>query len=386
MDPPPWRRACRAALLAITVVTPKTASAQGEAYARMSISTTQMYDGNLFATPASRVPQADLISRFGPALEAGYVSIPMKLVARYEIDAERYLRHTELTRNVARQDAGIALRYLPMPRLGLSVDASYVRTQTPGEFNLESQLAVGRARAERVAMGSAATYDWSGVTKVTFEYTFGRDALAGGVASATHRSRVGFERRTGLRNTYRVDYQFRHVGFGDGAPEASSVITGGWVHGITQRTGFEIAVGPRVTEGAIRPEVSALLRRRLRRGELSVGYSRTQVTAIGERGTIDVHRVAASATYRPERHLTLTGTPAFARSARDERHVPVYTLDVEAFVETTRRLSLVASGRIGRQEGTLAGPREAIPYRSLALKLMVTLPRSTPGEAGRPTS
>lgn len=386
MDSPLWRRACRAALLAIIVVAPKTASAQDDAYARMSVSTTQVYDGNLFATPASRVPQADLISRFGPALEAGYVSIPMKLVARYEIDAERYLSHAELNRNVARQDAAVTLQYLPMHRLGLSVDASYVGTQTPGEFNLESQLAVGRARAERVAMGSAATYDWSGVTKVTFEYTFGKDALAGGVASATHTSRVGFQRRTGLRNTYRVDYQSQHVGFSNGAPEASSVITGGWVHGITERTGFEIAVGPRVSEGAIRAEVSALLRRQLRRGEVSMGYSRTQVTAIGEHGTIDVHRVAASATYRPERHFSLTGTPAFARSARDERHVPVYTLDVEAVVEATRRLSLVASGRIGRQEGTLAGPREAISYRSLALKLMVTLPRSAPGAAGRPTS
>jgi hypothetical protein len=384
MDAVPWRRACRAALLAMTVIAPKTASAQDEAYARMSVSTTQMYDGNLFAAPASGVPQADLISRFGPALEAGYVSIPIELVARYEIDAERYLSHTKLNRNVARQDAAIALRYLPMHRLGLSVDASYVGTQTPGEFNLESQLAAGRARAERVTMGSAATYDWSGVTKVTFEYIFGRDTLAGGVTSATHRSRVGFERRTGLRNTYQVDYQFQHVGFGNGAPEASSVITGGWVYGITKRTGFEIAVGPRLTEGAIRPEVSALLRRRLRRGELSAGYSRTHVTAIGERGTIDVHRLAASATYRPDRRLTLTGTPAFARSTRDEWHVPVYTLDVEAVVEATRRLSLVAWGRIGRQAGTLAGPRTAIPYQSLALKLMITLPRSA--DAGRPTS
>ena len=371
----PWRRACRAALLAIIVVTPKTASAQGDTYARMSVSTTQMYDGNLFATPASRVPQADLISRFGPALEAGYVSIPIELVARYAIDAERYLSHAELNMNVARQDAGIELRYLPRHRLGLSLDASYVATQTPGELNLESLLAAGRAHAARLAMGSAATYEWSAATKVTLDYAFARDELAGGVASATHSSRVGFERRTGLRNTYRVDSQFRHVGFGDGAPEASYAITGGWVHGITPRTGFEIAVGPRLTEGATRPEVSALLRRQLRLGDLSVGYSRTQVTAIGEHGTIDVHRVAASATYRPERHLTLSVTPAFARSARDERHVPVYTLDVEAVVEATRRLSLVASGRIGRQEGTLAGPREAIPYRSLALKLMVTLPQ-----------
>src|SRR5207248_10971264 len=175
----------------------------------------------------------------------------------------------------------------------LSGNASYVATQTPGEFNLESQLAVGRARAERTAIGSVATYEWSAVTKATFDYTFARDALAGSAASATHSSRVGLERRTGLRNSYRVDYQVRHVAFSDGAPEASHVITGGWVHEVTERTGFEVAVGPRVSEGAIRPEASVQLNRQLARGALSVSYSRTELTAIGEHGVIQVHRVAA---------------------------------------------------------------------------------------------
>lgn len=366
----------RTLFLVMALAAPAAASAQEETYTRMSVSASQIYDGNLFATPASRGPQSDLISRFGPALEAGYVSLPLELVARYEVRAERYLDHPDLNANVAHQDAAIALRYLPVQRLELSVDASYVWTQTPGEFNLESQLVLGRAPAERLAMGSAASYDWSNVTKVTWDYTFEKDTMVGGVASATHHSRVGVAQRRGLRNTYRVDYQFRHIDFGDGAPVTSYVVTGGWVFGITPRTGFEIAVGPRLTEGTIRPEVSAVLRRQLRRGDLSLGYSRTELTAFGEPGTIDVHRVAASGAFRPARYLTVTGTPAFSRSARDDSHVPVYTLDVEAVIEATRRLSLVASGRIGRQEGTLAGPRETIPYRSLALKLTIALPSS----------
>lgn len=386
-----WRRTCRAALVATsTVLAPNTATAQGDAYARVSVSTAQVYDGNLFAAPGSRHPQADLISRFGPALDAGYVSIPFRLVARYAIDAERYLSHVELNRNVARQDAGIALGYLPRPRLALGVDASYAESQTPGEFNLESRLAAGRARAERFAVGSAATYDWSAVTKVSLDYAFARDALAGAVTSATHSSRVGVERRTGLRNTIRVRYRFRRVGFSDGfsdrVQEALHLITGGWVHEITPRTHLEIEAGPHLTEGVIRPELAGILRRQLKEGELSVGYSRTQATAIGERGTIDVHRVAASGTYRPARRLTLTGAPAYARSARDGSHVAVSTLDLEAVVAATPRLSLVASGRIGRQEGTLAGPRETIENRRVALKVMVTFPRRARVDGGWPSS
>jgi hypothetical protein len=118
-----------------------------------------------------------------------------------------------------------------------------------------------------------------------------------------------------------------------------------------------------------------------------VSYSRTELTAIGAAGTFEMHRMAASGTYRPRHHLTLTGTPAFVRSAQYGREVPIYTLDVEAVAQVTRRLSLTASGRLGQQDGGFfGGPREAIPYRSLALKLMVTLPRSAPGDARRPTS
>lgn len=73
------------AFLSATVLAPAVATAQGDAYARMSVSTAQVYDSNLFAAPASRDPQADLVSRFGPALEAGYLSMPLKLISTADL-------------------------------------------------------------------------------------------------------------------------------------------------------------------------------------------------------------------------------------------------------------------------------------------------------------
>lgn len=375
------RRSVCAALVAASLAAATSAAAQVETHTRVSFSAAQTYDGNLFATPASRGPQTDFISRFGPAIEAGYFSLPLEIAARYEVQAERYVTHTDLNEAVAHQDLTLSLRYLPTPRIELTTDASYIATQTPGEFNLDSQLAVGRAPAERVVTGSTLTYKFSDATHVTLEHMFGWDALAGGVTSATHRSQVGVQRRTGLRNTYQADYHVRHVGFDGGAPVVSHVITAGWSHQLTPRTGFEITAGPRVTDGTIRPEISTVLRRQLSRGEVSFGYSRTELTAFGERGTIDVHRVAATGGYRPWRRLSLTATPAFAHSARDHRHVPVYTLDTELAVEATNRLSMVAWGRIGRQQGTFTGPREMIPYQTFGMKLTMTLPRRVPGAA-----
>ena len=60
-----------AAVLAMALAAPAAASAQDETYTRMSVSATQIYDGNLFATPASRGPQSDLISRVRSGARSG---------------------------------------------------------------------------------------------------------------------------------------------------------------------------------------------------------------------------------------------------------------------------------------------------------------------------
>ena len=114
---------------------------------------------------------------------------------------------------------------------------------------------------------------------------------------------------------------------------------------------------------------------------MSAGYSITEQTTIGERGTIDVDRMVFSARYRPSERVSVTVAPSFTRSVRDRRQVPVYALDVESAIAATRHVSLVAWGRIGRQDGTLSGPPGMIPYRTLGLKLQVAPPRRDGGEA-----
>lgn len=372
----------RAAFAAAALLAPMTASAQGESYSSISLSASQVYDGNLFATPASGQPHADLISRFGPTLEAGYLSVPLEIAARYDIQAERYLEHADLNDNVAHQDAHLWLRYIPNSRFRANVDGAYLRTQTPSELNLVSQLGVGRRPAERVTMSAAASYNWTDITRLTATHSFGRDALVGGLVSATHDSRLSMHRRSGPRSTFQVEYQFRTVDFDGGAPVTSHAITAGGTYSIAPRTGIEIALGPRFTERTVRPEVAATIRHHLEHGEMSLAYVRTELTAIGEHGTIDMHRLAATGKYRMGRRFTVTATPALARNALAERQVPVYSLDVEAVMAMTRQLSLMTSARLGRQDGTLTGIRDRIQSRSLMLKLMMTLPRNAPRDAG----
>lgn len=93
------------------------------------------------------------------------------------------------------------------------------------------------------------------------------------------------------------------------------------------------------------------------------------MTAIGQRGTLDVHSLSTGISYQPARRIRLSVTPLLSRSARGRQQVMVYTVGTESTVALKRWLSLVAVARLSRQDGTLAGPRHVIANRSLGLHL-----------------
>lgn len=374
---------CWAAALAIGVVlAPETVTAQRSRYAMVSVSTTQTYESNLFAVDSSHEPDADLIVRVGPVFEAGYVSLPLTLIARYGFDAARFLDHVAFSRSFARQDAEIEMQHRPTRRLVLDVKTSYLRTEMPYELNVESALRTGHARAERRSVASAAAYEWTPVTRLHLGYAFARDALENAVAGAVEEAHVAVEWHRAERGARRLDYRVRRVSFDGRRSGASHVVAAGWSRNLTRRTAVEFSAGPRLSDDSARPEIEAMLRRRFQKGEVSVGYASTQATAIGEIGAFDVQRVAVSVAYRPKRLVTLSAAPAAVANARGSARVSVYTVDVQAMGGTRRGLSFVVTGRVGVQHGTFAGGDETIPYRSLSLALRATLPR--PPRAARP--
>jgi hypothetical protein len=364
------------ALLSVTIV-PTAAFGQGTTYARASVSSAYAFDDNLFAVADQ--PEADVIVRFGPAFEAGYVSRPLALAARYAFDSERYLHHDRLNKNVGRQDAAIELRHELTKRLAMNVRGAFLETQTPRDFNLASGIAAGLAPATRASANASATYEWNRANSLNVDYEFARDAVVGGVGTEHHTARVGVDRRFGIRNSRRIDYRVRSFVFDDHVAKTAHVITIGWAHALTKLMGVEVDLGPRLSERTVRPEISALLRGRLKRGEVSVGYSRTQTTAVGETGAIELERAVVGFTAHATSHFTLTASPSFVRAG----HVSVYGFDVQAVARATRSVSIVTSARAGLQEGTLSGGSLKIPNRTVSLKLIATLPGSSHPDSRR---
>jgi hypothetical protein len=373
-------RSCPSVLAAaITLVSAAGVSAQGTNYIRLSGSMSQVYDANLFAAPSQGNPQSDFVSRIGPALEMGYRSAPLEVGVRYGVVAERYAQHQELNHRVAGQDGGLLLIYSPSPRLTINADASYIETQTPGEFNIESRLAVGRSPAERLAVVSSVAYELSARNTTQVEYLFAKDGLVRDTSTRSSTLRARWTRRALPLGSGRVTYQVRAVDFTDPilppSREYLQAITWGWAYDITPLMLVEIDAGPHVTSEGVRPDLAVHLRYTHPRGGFAITYDRTQITSIGEVGIIDSQLAALPIDYRANRRVSFNVTPAFSLNTQDRVEVPVYSVDGEALVEATPQLSVVFSGRFGWQDGTFDATWARIYDRRVSATLIVTVPR-----------
>ena len=354
-------------------IIPAASFAQGRPFGKLSLSIGQGYDDNLFASPDSGNPQSDFVTRFGPIVEGGYASPVLSLLAHYGVDAERYFEHKELDNNRARQEGIVDLRYRPTPRTALEMDGSYLDTQTPRELNEATLISAGRARAQRIRGHSGMVYDANAVMKVTADYTFARDLIAGGLTTTTQTPRLGVSFRPSARTTYRSDYRFSHLTFRDGTKILSVAVTGGMSRVITPSMTVEIDAGPRLSSGEIRPELAAQLKRRLRRGEFAIAAFATEDTVYGQVGTIQVRRLMATWTHTPVKAVSFRLTPVAAQSLYASSPVTVYELDGDVTFRTNSKLSFVVEGHFGRQNGTFDGSPSFIPVRGISAKTVVTL-------------
>jgi hypothetical protein len=363
---------------------------EGPTYARVAIVFTQVYDDNIFAVPMSQHPESDLVSRFGPTFEVGRHSRRLELSAKYGIAAERYVDRLDLNSDVAYQNGGFDARYRATPRTALRFSGGYIDTQSPQELNQTTLLSAGRARAERLTAHAGSTHDVTQLMQLNLDYDIANDTLQETNTNLSHLARIGLAWHSSGRSSYRLDYRPRYVTFNvlqrditgvefrDTGDQTTQLLTAGWVYAVTPLTTIELDTGPRLTAGEFKPEFSGLVRRRMRqRGEISASYQATQDTAFGETGFIDVQRVQVLMAVTPLRRLTLSATPAFARSTLSTRPgetTDVRELDVSIVLRALRRLSFTAAARVADQDGRFNGAFDPIQSRRLWLATTLTLP------------
>lgn len=121
-----------------------------------SMQITAVHDDNLFYS--AETPARDVIQRFSPELVMQVSSPFWSVVGSYSFDGDRFASHSDFSSRLARQRALIKADYRPTPRLTLAVNSTYIDTNTPAEFNVETGLASARLRTEQVAFRPSANY------------------------------------------------------------------------------------------------------------------------------------------------------------------------------------------------------------------------------------
>jgi hypothetical protein len=370
-----WRAVALALALAPAVLAPALARAQAGFYVTPSLAVAEVYDDNLFSTPSRR--EKDFISRLTSMVEAGYRSAPLTLLGRYAFDAEFYVDHPELDNPLARQEAAVELISRPTELLTLSLDGAFAATERPGDLNLETGLAAGRVRARRLSVSPAIAYRFDPLSAGIADYTYTVDEESGGLETRTHIGDLRLDRRVTRRDIGSLGYTFRQFTFDGEETATSHTFALGWIHTLTPLTTITLRGGPRVSEGAVDPDVLASVRQRLRRGELSFSYSRSQTTAFGRVGVLNIEAFALAATYDPLPLLRLSAAPAVFLSSSDDLEATVYRVDLEATYRIRKWLSLTAAYAFQLQRGGVdlgVPPDQEIHRNTILLRLTVVYP------------
>lgn len=352
-----WRRVVAGWVIGGAGVVPCGAVAESGFFAEPAVTLAGVYDDNLFFSGTERIE--DFFLRLSPEIKTGYQSTPLTLQGRYVFDAEGYARNPQLDTTPARQHAALDLQYRSTPRLTLSTNASYTETQRPSELNLTSRgisIESGRTRAERRAIAPALAYRIDPVTLGTATYSFAGDKLDGGVDADTHTTALRLDRAVSRDNTVHTGYTYNQFRFGNAESVEAHVLIFGVTHKLSPQTSTTFLAGPRFSEGSTDTELSASVRHRLRQGELSLAYARSQSTAIGLSGVVTTEALDATATYSPSTALEFRATPGIAKVERGGFQAEVYRFNVEMGYRLNRIFSLVSSYQYSVQRGNIVGP------------------------------
>jgi hypothetical protein len=356
-----WRKPTQAGpglahvlVLAQGVMIARATAAQEVPGVRPLISITQVYDTNLLSTPSDH--RADFITRVSPGVDYRYRSTLWTLGGRYTVDAERFANSPEFTAVGARQNATVGFGYRPTPRVMIAGDTAFYRTETPGELNTETGLALTRATAEQVVAHASLTRLLDPLTGGTVEYSLTDGRLAGSSRTQTHAVRIGAERHVSQRDAVSINYALHQFLFaidrGPRSTPTSHMLGVGLTHSITPRTSIAVAGGPRVTNGSPAADLSASLRYQFQPGDLSLVYSRTATAVIGLLDVVSLQGLTATAACNLGL-VQIRVAPAVFRSIEAGRRADVYRLGLGVTRSITKNLALDVAFDGNAQYGNL---------------------------------
>ena len=298
------------------------------------------YDDNVFWAPNG---QSDVVLRVTPGLSFKREGPRAKLTATYNFDAEHYRNFSTMTNAFVRQSGSGTAQLIKSLATTFILGGGYDTTTRPAELNVDTGLGAGILSGHRWYGHSEIKHSYGSKTTVDLGYDFVSDVLSLGEKVQTHGASFLATRQANQRDELRLKFEGQRFLF-NGTPDdtfvgpdeiMSGVAMVGWLSHLTPLTSLSFSAGPRVSNGDVRPEIEATLTRLSGPNEFSLSYARTQATALGLRGLIDVDRVLGTNSYRLPGRIDTTLQGGFYRNQSKGATVNVY----RAMVDVTKYLA-----------------------------------------------
>ena len=364
------------ALLALPIGSAKaqelvpTLPKQNGAFFVPMLTLSETLDDNLFFT---QFPEADFVTRVNLGLQTGYRSTRFTIDAQGSRAADFFQRHPDFDTMNGRSFAQVAVNAQATKSLVLSLFAGYIDTKTPSELNVFSGLALGRSLATRKSITPMLAYRLSSLSTFTVAFSKAHDTLDGRVAD-TKTWTAGLDRRMSKRDTLGLRYERRWFDFtgGDKTEQSTAdVVTFGWIGDVSPRTIVLLRAGPRFAKGAVTAEVLASMKRRMKRGLLTVTYAKSQATTLGKTGALDTQSLVATVALRVTRNLEIASGPGVYHNSLRGKSLTAMRLNVESLWHFSSWFHLGAGYSFDLQQPDF-GASGHIRRNALLVKLMVS--------------
>ncbi len=337
------------------------------------IATAGVYDDNVLWTPSGG---SDFVWRVSPEIRAERKTAKVLVHSLWNMDAERFQEHSDLTTPLARLTTSLDLIVRATARTAVEAGGGYQRTATPVDLNDGTGLAAVRTRASVWHGAAEIVSALNSLTRLGGRHEFSRQSIKNGLTTQTYLGEVWLSRQVGRRDE--IQARAGAMVFDPGAAVQSETVLVGWTRRFSEKTTAGVRGGPRYTLGSFRPELAANIVRRMHLGHASLSYVATQAVAVGFPELVDVQRAEAEVTYRSPKNLEATLQGAAHLNTIGTNDVYVYRLSASIGRPIVRTISVSIGYDAYFQRGSFGqhSPGASLARTGISLQVMAHPPRS----------
>ena len=291
-----------------------------------SLDVAERFDDNIFLTANDRT--SDFITEVTPRLALQYQSNLLNIEGSYSIVAQYFAETTDLNNFGDNQQAILTLGYRPTSQLTLSLNGYYVkssettilldRATVPVTVDILPTSESERTLTEQYTLNASGSYRFTPRTTGTATYSFAATDQEDTATSYSNSVGLGVSYQLTSRDVVLLNTTATFfTSSDDDTPDQESYsVTPGWTRTWTPSLTTTLNAGPQITDGDIRPTISAAASYQATR-ELSVNVSYSYGTGlvVGETGAQQTSSLAGSLVYQPLQDLRISVSGEWTNSA-----------------------------------------------------------------------